>query len=208
MWLDEFSTKRVLDKINELSKKLRSIKGKAFLKRIKVNNAKIRNVTRWSSVYLMVERYLNIFEAINKSDNVPEDILSLLLSPIENVQVSKLFQTLKKFESVNKFLQKRSTTMLDVRILFDNLLEEFPMFEKYLSPNSKIVKSPDLESGICKLQNNQKSSLTESEKEEIKWLIKETRNIDEFDYAVRIVKRQRLKLSTKTHRGFPLLQTK
>jgi len=117
----------------------------------------------------MIERYLDIFLTLSLYSNIPTDILGLLLSPTENMHLQKLFVLSTNFESISKYLEKRNLTMAEVRVLFDHIIEEHPKFDQYVSPNSKIVKFPDFENAICKIQEN--ISLSEIEQKYVSWLL-------------------------------------
>jgi len=58
LYLEPFDT--VLKRINDLMKKLNTIKGKAWLKEKTKLRPVLRNVTRWSSTFKMVERYIDL----------------------------------------------------------------------------------------------------------------------------------------------------
>jgi hypothetical protein len=50
----------ILKKINDIMKKLSTIKGRAWLKGKTEYSPVLRNVTRWSSTFMMMERYTQI----------------------------------------------------------------------------------------------------------------------------------------------------
>jgi hypothetical protein len=89
----------------------------------------LRNDTRWSSAYEMVSRYTELSPFIDATDR---DLVSFLLSPAENVQLSTLISHLEKLESVTKKLQSESIDMADVRMLFDAVIDRFPAFSHHL----------------------------------------------------------------------------
>jgi len=180
--------REILDKLNSLWKKLRTVKGAALLKKLGLPMAKKRNDTRWNSVHYMIERYLDIFPTLSLYSNIPTDILGLLLSPTENMHLQKLFVLSTNFESISKYLQKRNLTMAEV--LFDHIIEEHPEFDQYVSPNSKIVKFPDFENVIYKIQEN--ISLSEIEQEYVSWLLNDSPELNSEssnDYATAVKKK-------------------
>lgn len=156
-------------------------------------NAKIKNDTRWSSVFEMIRRYLDLVQPMSQCSDIPADIVALLLSPGENLQVGEIFKDLENFESVTKFLQLRTATMSDVRTLFDQLIADYPFFESLIGKNASIIKYPDFENALVKLQNGNFCDLTIEEKYNVKWLevvALETKNEVE-DYASCIIKKRK-----------------
>ena len=68
------------------------------------------------------------------------------------------------FESVSKKLQEADINLLTQRKLFDAIILKYPQTREYLGSASRIVHSPNFESGICKIiQGNE--DLNEDEKE-------------------------------------------
>lgn len=51
---------------------------------------------------------------------------------------------------ITKKLQEHSCTIVEVRRIFDVLVERYPIMERYLSANATIIKSPSYESGLFK----------------------------------------------------------
>jgi hypothetical protein len=194
----------ILEKLNCLMKKLKTIKGKAFLKQNGFKMSKTINQTRWSSVFQMLERYTDFLKFENGklilllSEN--KDFLPLLLSPQENDEIKELFKNLKKLDSVCLFLQKPSATFAHVRLLFDKVIEEFPSLSSHLSTNASIVKYPNLENGLVKIQNQEEHLLTLMEKEALSFLktsktCNEPAPIDKpFDFAEGIVQQKKLRV--------------
>ena len=60
-------------------------------------------------------------------------------------------------------MQSETIDLADVRALFDNLISDFPLMEKYLSPDSNIVAYKSFESAVVKLQNSQPENLDDDE---------------------------------------------
>ena len=62
---------------------------------------------------------------------------------------------MKKLESVTKKLQDCETTLSDIRVLFDFVIENFPTMAHYLSSDAEIIQDPILERAIVKIQDGQ-----------------------------------------------------
>ncbi|KAG3111568.1 hypothetical protein PI125_g9014 [Phytophthora idaei] len=120
--------------------------------------AKTRNVTRWSSTYEMLQRYVKIRAHIRQLEAVED------LTPRsgKHKKLVSLLSHLEKFESVCKRLQSEATSMSEVRLLFDSVVSDYPIMGEYLKSNAKIVHSPAFENGLVKICNGEKLSTAES----------------------------------------------
>ncbi|KAE9233905.1 hypothetical protein PF004_g9529 [Phytophthora fragariae] len=81
-----------------------------------------RNVTRWSSTFTMVQRYIRIRAEFEK-----------------------------KFESICKRLQRADTCMGEVRTMYDALIAEYPVMSEHLKSTAKIFNTPAIETGGVKV---------------------------------------------------------
>jgi hypothetical protein len=72
----------------------------------------IRQDTRWSSTFAIVNRYFKLLEFL---DTEVDDILDLLPSPACNKRLRAILLELSDTESVSKALQGRDVDLLDVR---------------------------------------------------------------------------------------------
>lgn len=62
---------------------------------------------------------------------------------------------LKDFDSVSQTLQKDDTTNCDVRVLFNTILDLYPIREGQLSPTASIILDKEAESAVFKIQPGQ-----------------------------------------------------
>ena len=111
----------------------------------------MRNDTRWSSTFMMVELYILLKDFLDVND--PE-LIPLLLSPSDNATVLSLLKDLENFESVSKEFQKEDISYLKIRLLFDSLVEDYPTLDNNLSPNGQIVHSTVFEKSLSKYMQN------------------------------------------------------
>ncbi|ETP50142.1 hypothetical protein F442_04453 [Phytophthora nicotianae P10297] len=125
-------------KIQALMTKLRTIKGRALLRRVSKLAPLLRNDTRWSSTYAMVKRYVCLEPAISQ------------------------LGTAWFFRGVTKALQKTTLNLSAVHRLFDQVVKKYPAMKARLVANAAIVNYPNLESGLVKLQRGE--ALTAAEK--------------------------------------------
>ncbi|ETN19036.1 hypothetical protein PPTG_04453 [Phytophthora nicotianae INRA-310] len=154
------SYKDELDSIPNLMRKLRTLNHAAKLRAKTSLRPVLRHDTRWSSTYAMVGRYFCLAGFIEADD---EDMCELMPSPRSVKRLLSLLSDLKRIEYVSKSLQCGTTTILDVRLWFDGLIEVEPSFAEYLAPRARIVHSPDFESGCTKVLDGEGAKLTWAE---------------------------------------------
>jgi hypothetical protein len=137
----------LVGQVGALMAALRTIKNRAELRR-HTSLAPLRaNATRWSSTFVMMERYVRIRDAIKRVDAVYD----LLSKPSAHRRIVALVEKLKTLNSVCKKLQEASLAMKDVRVLFDKVAGIFPVTGEYLLPDASIVHSPTFESAVVKV---------------------------------------------------------
>ena len=81
--------KELLGKIHELMKKFSTIKGRAYLHTFTHLEPRLRQETRWSSTFTMVQRYMRfipLFGKFQTADVTRLGILPLMLSPADNAR--------------------------------------------------------------------------------------------------------------------------
>ncbi|KAG4048361.1 hypothetical protein JG687_00010411 [Phytophthora cactorum] len=154
-----------VEKVATLMQHLRTSKQKAVLRKMGCSMPVVKNTTRWSSSYLMINRYLEMAEHL---DDMDMDLTALLPTPREKIKIKSLFEDLRKFQSVNMELQHSDGVQLkDVRILFDELLETFEedgTCAKHLPTTAKVVASPAFGDGIVKVYSVLENDLTPGER--------------------------------------------
>ena len=205
-WLEERPEyEQVLDAIHKLMVQLRQLKNAARLRALTDLCAIKHSVTRWSSKYDMAQRYIKI-EAAAKGIPQVED---LILTPRQRRTLDELNKHLSNFQSVTKSLQLKDMSTLQVREVFDGMLEQdqYPEMKNYLSARADIVNNPDFESGLNKILGNAHFSMTPSERDATSLLLNnrisgwgnahdesksESENISYFE---KIRKRKRCRLS-------------
>jgi hypothetical protein len=154
----------LISKVHALMSKLRTIKGRALLRRVSHLSPLLRNDTRWSSTYEMVARYVKLQPAITQLGHdllVDHEIQPLLLRRAEHERVKALEKDLIKFEGVTQALQKSTLTMSAVRRLFDQVVKEYPALKSRLGATAQIVNNPHLEQGLVKLQRGEALTIAE-----------------------------------------------
>ncbi|KAG3110752.1 hypothetical protein PI125_g9741 [Phytophthora idaei] len=98
---------------------LRTIKNRAELRR-HTSLAPLRaNATRWSSIFMMLERYVRIRDAVKRVDAVYD----LVPKPAAHRRIVALVESLKTFNSVCKKFQEESISMKSVRLYLTRWLK-------------------------------------------------------------------------------------
>jgi hypothetical protein len=110
----------------------------------------------------MQKRFFEIKDFIDSSDRA---LAVNLPSGLEVVTLQELMKDLEEFESATKLLQDSKRTLLEVRAIFDGLLENYPSMHHYISGESNFVHSPAFENGIVKVQSEQLDDMSPEEKE-------------------------------------------
>ncbi|EGZ14663.1 hypothetical protein PHYSODRAFT_333013 [Phytophthora sojae] len=134
----------LIAKVHALMTKLRTIKGRALLRRVSHLSPLLRYDTRWSSTYEMVARYVKLQPAIIKLGHdllVKYEVQPLLLRRAEHERARALEKDLEKFEGGVK---------------------EYPALKSRLAATAPIVNNPHLELGLVKLQREE--ALTAAER--------------------------------------------
>ncbi|KAE9093331.1 hypothetical protein PF010_g17523 [Phytophthora fragariae] len=120
----------------------------------------LRQATRWGSTFQMLERYIDLRDALDMDD---DDIVSLMPTRRQDNRVRALRDQLRDFQSATMKLQEDSTTLLDVRDIFVALVEKHPVVDKYLAADAAIVKDPDFEAACVLALADKTEELTEDQ---------------------------------------------
>ncbi|KAG3062052.1 hypothetical protein PI124_g22729 [Phytophthora idaei] len=118
----------VLAKVHALMSKLCSVKGRALLRRVFNKVPLIRNDTRGSSAFAMLDRFAELEPALNSLGHgvlVEYDVQPLLIRWNDSERVKSLLSDMRNFEAVTKTLQRATLTMSGVRRLFDHVVSIF-----------------------------------------------------------------------------------
>ncbi|KAG6610903.1 GTP-dependent nucleic acid-binding protein engD [Phytophthora cinnamomi] len=150
-----------LDLVQALMIKLRTLHHSAKLRFKTDLRPIIRQQTRWSSTFTMLNRYFELLPFIDAED---EELAELLPPAASKRRLRDLLGELKDVESVSKALQGADANLLDVRIWFDSLIAAKPSYARYLAPRADIVHSPDFEAGCVRVLKGQAKRLTRAEK--------------------------------------------
>ena len=88
---------------------------------------------------------------------------------MELLQLQKLMKNLEEFENITKQLQDPTTTLSDVRAIFDAVLEKYDSVSLniYLAVDANIIHSHAFETGIVKVLDDAVDQLAAEEENDI-----------------------------------------
>ena len=132
--------------------------------------AKQQCVTRWTGTMDMVERYFRIKPELEKI----QELRKFFLSKQDDRCLARAARSLKVLKIVTKELQHKGITLLEVRDLFDAVLEDdrfTEAFTRTIGEDSTLIKNPVFESGILRLTADPNTTLQSREAEACKKLL-------------------------------------
>ncbi|KAG6967817.1 hypothetical protein JG688_00006107 [Phytophthora aleatoria] len=156
-----------LGSVQALMIKLRSLNQAAKLRLKTSLRPVIRQETRWSSTFIMLDRYFKVLEFV-KDDADLEDALP---TRAENRRLMALHAELTNVESVTKALQSTKVSMADARLFFDGLITLRASFAKYLGERPDIVYAADFEAACVKVQEGRAHQLSRAQKAAVSQLV-------------------------------------
>ena len=159
------SSENVLQKIQSLMTSLRQVKQAGKLRTKTDLEPIIRNVTRWSSTFEMVQRFLTLLEFIDTTDAA---LAENLPTPLEIIALNDLMKDLEQFQTTTLLLQDEKRNLQEVRSISDEMLKHYPSMNYYISSDGGIVHSPDFEIAIVKVIEDEVNSLDSTRKELLK----------------------------------------
>lgn len=185
----------IIAKVNSTMVKLRGLLLSAKLQKLTHLKPQVANVTRWSSIHNMLNRYTELREYLPMLES--DEIDMLLLTASENRKLESLLNIINPLESVTKTLQEESTSIGDARALFDAVMEKFPESTRRLSSSASIVHSTFFESAIVKIQRDNAATLSREESCTVSKLwVQDSRKVSDVDeglsFAQRALKRQKV----------------
>lgn len=204
-WLQQYEP--VLYKVNSIMSKLKNLKMAGALRKLTDLRPVQRNVTRWSSTADMINRWFKLKPFLADFENAPE-LIDLWPSARENGDLNEMVEHSDKLNSVTKALQSESLSLLDVRLLFDEVIMIYPSMSQYLSEAAEIVHSHCFENAVVKILQERVDSLSESEAAMVAKLrvqdvaYEVTREAESSDFAASVLKRRRLEVSVKKTKTF------
>jgi hypothetical protein len=180
--------------VGKLMSKLSTLKQSGVLRLMTSLRPIKRNVTRWTGVPDMFQRFERISPHLDLNN---DEINELIPTGVQKRNIRDTKQALSDFKSVTISLQRNDMTIKECDVLFRSIIETYPEFNfaKYIGPNADIVHSVHLENAVLKLQAGKEDLLTNDEKKTITKLLlnydQEALDEEDLSFAERVLKRQR-----------------
>jgi hypothetical protein len=167
-WIDtDIELSSVIEKVSKVMKKASTLKVASKLRQLTAYHTVRENDTRWSSTFQMIDRFLKIQGHLSQLT----ELHALLPNLIELDVLSHSHVSLAKFNTVTVMLQKEGITFLQVREIFDAVMEDYPVFTGYLGDSAKIVENKMFEKAVVKIAKG--VQLTLEEEQSVQPLMKE-----------------------------------
>ena len=156
---------KIIQCIANVMKKASTLKVSALLRKLTTLRTVRENDTRWSSTFMMVERF---FEIQRELSAVP-DLIPLIPNLLEIDLLAKAFVHLQAFNEITVMLQEE-ITFVGVRDIFDSVLIDYPELSGHLGPGAKIVVDAVFEKAIVQIAKG--VVLTPEERQSVQGLIR------------------------------------
>ena len=117
----------------------------------------------------MLQSYAKLRKFLSSLER--DELQQMVLSPFNYRRYDLLIDMLCPFYSVSRALKDDTTTMSDLRTLFDAVIDEFPETANRLNSSAHIVLYSEFEKAIVKLQVGNVSGLSQDEALSISKLI-------------------------------------
>jgi hypothetical protein len=148
----------IIRKVEEVMIALRTNNNFGILKeycreeKIQLRRPQLANVTRWSSTYVMLKRYLELHGHLSHTSF--GEINFMLLTAEELKILRELMPIVDDLNVATKALQREAITLLEARIIFDAILEKYK--DKHRCFNMYLDKfhTSNFENGIIKMLRN------------------------------------------------------
>ena len=150
----------IINKVNQIMVKLRTGKIRGALFKLTSYTAKIKNATRWSSIFVMLSRYFVLVEFLSKID----EIADMLPTRAQHKKLEALHVKCEEFYGYTLALQSEDITMYETRLLLDRLISRYPDMAHHLAPDAEIVQCVAFESAVVKVQAGNALQLSEDER--------------------------------------------
>uniref|UniRef100_H3GFM1 BED-type domain-containing protein n=1 Tax=Phytophthora ramorum TaxID=164328 RepID=H3GFM1_PHYRM len=144
----------LLAKIHALMKHLSTIKGRSALRKVTPLAPVMRNATRWSSTFAILERYVKphpVLLALDHATVTKHGMAKILLTDEAATHAHEMLKKLGELNEVTKALQDSTLTLVGACRSFDLVARKYPRMKARLASDAPVVNYPDLETGIVKI---------------------------------------------------------
>jgi hypothetical protein len=186
-WIDaqgpEKYLRSTINALRTLVTKASTIKNAAQLMKTTELRPVLSNVTRWSSCYEMIERYLRIQVDLERVEALGQ----YMLSTPQNLALKDAVKHLRAFDATGKHLQQKGLSFIEARSTFDYILTKYPVMSTHLGREAKIIHDKVFERALLKIHND--NPLDQEEARSVEHLLRDkspgsgTRLSDDTDGA-------------------------
>ena len=175
-WIDSHGNiAEAIEKVSTLMAKASNLKTAARLRELTLDyhgvslKAVRENVTRWTSVFSMVKRYLRIKQQLDDCDGLAPYLLD---GPQHNL-IKKVNEDFEIFHMITSEIQAKGVNLLHVRLQFGTLCADphYACMREHLNPAATIVQSKHFESGVRNIILGNHTNLTDDERVAVERLI-------------------------------------
>ena len=165
---DASSKRQLITKVDKVMGKTLTIKNAAILRQAGCNEKACRkNDARWSSVFVLLEKFLRLYPYIFNGD-FPADVKRIIPSPEDVEEVRRLRESMSKLQSATKALQTKGLQLFQARAITDALRghfdeEDFNHLDPAYAKMGEYSRNFHFENGVLKLQLGQNLSRFERE---------------------------------------------
>ena len=158
--------------VGKLMSKLATLKQSGRLRLMTALCPVKRNVTRWTGVPDMFQRFERLLPNLNLEDG-NDELIEFVPSAAQNKNIRERKQALADFKSVTIALQRHDMTIKESNVLFQSIINAYKdfNFEGHLGADCGIIHDKPLESAILKIQSKKENTLTDLEKGAVEKLL-------------------------------------
>jgi len=162
----------IVDKVEDVMVTMRSNNNFGILKTYcEQNNVKLlrpvlKNATRWSSTFVMLERYLNLhphlFHICTHECFRRANLSSKLLTPLEFEQLSEYIPMFGELNDITKALQHSTLTLSQARTYFDLIYSKYGRIHDCFKVYCKNYVTSNFENAVIKVMRNEPLNVAET----------------------------------------------
>eukprot|EP00644_Phytophthora_capsici_P015594 jgi/Phyca11/551860/estExt2_Genewise1Plus.C_PHYCAscaffold_440030 len=132
---------KTIERVDKVVSQLRNLKAAGALRLLTPHCALKRNVTRWSSTYKMLERFVSIESAAKELDDIDP------IRRADSDRIKEVLPTLENFKSIMTDLQKQGQHIGVVHETFQMMVVDYPDYASLLRDRKRqrLTTSEDYE---------------------------------------------------------------
>ena len=175
--------------VKRLMVELRTPKNKIRLSKHTSYSPIVLNATRWSSCYVMLQRFVQIEEHLKK---IPE-VQNYLPSLEERACIKESLKKITCFQQWTKMLQQDKLSWYDAQLLLEHIITEEPFFQSRLNRESSLTQNQAFEKALFKVCEGNETRLSRNEEMLLVKLEKDTACVLDSDRNIDVPKKKKRK---------------